>query len=175
MTEIAKEYADALFALALEASSAAPFADALTTVQQLFSENPAYVDLLASPAIPKANRCAMIQEAFGELPREVTACIRLLCEDGNIRHFSAVYEHFMDAYNQMQRVAQATITSATPLSDAEKAQLVTQISLRTGRTVQAEYTVDPSILGGVRMEIDGVIIDGSIKHRLSELKEVMNT
>ncbi len=175
MTRTAKEYADALFMLARENGSEQAFADALTLAAEVLTDNPAYLDLLASPVIAKDTRKALLEKAFGDaLPREVIACIALMCDGGHIREFFALRDEYMEQFHLLSKVTAATVTSAAALSDEEKAALVQQISERTGHTVRATYTVDPSLIGGVKVEMDGCILDGTIKHRLRELKEVMN-
>lgn len=175
MTGTAKEYADALLMLAKENGKEQVFADALTLAADVFYENPAYLDLLASPVISKDTRKELLREAFGEtLPMEITACIALMCDNGHIREFAAVQETYMEQFHILSKTTVATITSAAPLSDDEKAALLQQISTGTGHTVRATYMVDPTLIGGVKVEMDGCIIDGTIKHRLRELKEVMN-
>ncbi len=175
MTGTAKEYADALLMLAKDDGKEQVFADALTLAADIFAENPAYLDLLASPVISKDARKGLLRDAFGgALPKEVTACIALMCDNGHIREFAAMQENYMEQFHILSKITVATITSAAPLSDEEKAALLQQLSNSTGHTVRATYMVDPSLIGGVKVEMDGCVLDGSIKHRLRELKEVMN-
>lgn len=175
MTGTAKEYADALFMLARENGTEQAFADALELVAATFTADPAYIDLLASPVISKDTRKELLRNAFGDtLPQEVIACIALMCDGGHIRAFFALRDEFMEQFHLLSKVTVAAVTSAAPLSDEEKTQLVAQLSAQTGNTVTATYTVDPALIGGIKIEMDGCVLDGSIKHRLRELKEVMN-
>ncbi len=175
MTGTAKEYADALLMLAKDDGKEQVFADALTLVADVFRENPAYLDLLASPVISKDTRKDLLRQAFGEtLPQEIAACIALMCDNGHIREFAAMQETYMEQFHILSQITVATITSAAALSDDEKDALLQQISVSTGHTVRATFMVDPSLIGGVKVEMDGCILDGTIKHRLRELKEVMN-
>ena len=73
------------------------------------------------------------------------------------------------------RVIYAKITSAVVLTDAEKAKLIRKLEDTHKGKVQAEYLVLPELLGGVIVEIDGKILDGSLRHRLREMKDVMNS
>lgn len=176
MTETAREYAAALFLLAREGGNETAFADGLTAAKVQFDENPAYVDMLASPVIPKSERLDALKTAFaGALPDEVLVFMQLLCQNGHIRSFHACYDAYMEAYREMQKISVAHITSAAPLRDEEKAALTQKLCEQSGHTVRAEYTVDPALIGGITVEIDGTVIDGSLKNRLRELKEVIST
>jgi F-type H+-transporting ATPase subunit delta len=175
MTEIAKEYAEALFSLAKENGDVSVIADGLNTVREQFIQAPAYVDMLASPVIPKSERVSALQNAFGgKVSDAVLVFMQLLCQNGHIRSFFDCCDAYTEAYREMQKISVAHIVSAAPLEDAEKALLERQLSERTGHTVHAEYTVDPALIGGVTVEIDGTVLDGSLKNRLRELKEVIS-
>ena len=74
-----------------------------------------------------------------------------------------------------QRVINAKVTSAVALTDTEKAKLIRKMEDTHKGKVQAEYLVDKELLGGMTLEIDGRILDGSLCHRLREIKDVMNS
>ena len=59
------------------------------------------------------------------------------------------------------------------LTGEEKEKLRAALSKRTGTTVELHYAIDPALLGGLIVEIDGTRMDGSLRHRLQEIKEVM--
>ena len=175
MTEIAKEYAAALFLLAKENGSEAAFADGLQAVNEQFEQNPSYIGVLASPVIPKAERKAALEAAFADcVPQEVLAFLQLLCQNGHIRTFADCYEAYMDAFRELQKVSVAHVTSATPLTQQEQDALVRVLTEQSGHTVRTEYAVDPALLGGIAVDMDGFVMDGSLKNRLRELKEVIS-
>ena len=70
-------------------------------------------------------------------------------------------------------MSHALVKSAEPLTDEEKAKLIAKLEKVSGKSVDAEYRIDKSILGGVVVEMEGTIIDGSLKHRLESVKEVI--
>ena len=62
----------------------------------------------------------------------------------------------------------------TELSEEEKTELKNKLEKRLGRTICLECAIDETLLGGLVVQVDGKVIDGSLKHRLHEIKEVMN-
>ena len=66
------------------------------------------------------------------------------------------------------------MSSAVALTEREKTELKEKLEKRLGRTIRLECAIDPSLLGGLLVQVDGRVIDGSLKHRLHEIKEVMN-
>ena len=98
----------------------------------------------------------------------------LLCEKGRINCFLDAVEEYQNLLNVSKRVSNAIVTSAVALSDEEKEKLGQKLEAISNTTVKMEYVVDASLLGGVIVEIDGKVLDGSIKNRLRDIKEVMN-
>ena len=65
------------------------------------------------------------------------------------------------------------MTSAVELTDDEKKKLKLKLEKMSGKSLILKCTVDKSVLGGVIVKMDGKIMDGSLKHRLEEVKEVI--
>lgn len=76
-------------------------------------------------------------------------------------------------YKALSLVSSAHVVSAIELSNEEKTALIEKLEKLTGNTVAAEYEINESIIGGVIVNIDDKVIDGSIRHRLQEVKEVI--
>ncbi len=68
----------------------------------------------------------------------------------------------------------AIITSAIPLSEEEQATIRSELARRLGREVEAEYRVDPSLLGGLVLNLGTYVVDGSVAGKLEQLRRVMN-
>ena len=176
MNGIGKEYGDALFMLALEEDRAKEYGDALQAIQAAFFKNPEYSQLLASPDVSLRERIAVIDAVYAKsVPQHVLSFVKLLCEKGRISCFEAAYGEYMAQFYASQRVINAKITSAVVLTDAEKAKLIRKLEVTHKGKVQAEYLVDKELLGGMMVEIDGKILDGSLRHRLREMKDVMHS
>ena len=89
MAQISNEYAEALFALALETGSVKEYSEALDIVLNLMKENPEYFDFLSSPDIPKQERVGALESAFGgKIPETVVSFLCLLCDRGRIHTLS---------------------------------------------------------------------------------------
>ena len=174
MTDLSREYAEALFALAAENDQTKEYLEALDTAATLLADNPDYVELLACPAIPRDERDGLLAQALGQtLPEQVLAFIQLLCAHGRIRSLSDCIEEYRLLYQTAVAMSTAQVVSAVPLNEAEKKQLAHTLSARFGRTVTLECTVDESLLGGMVVRVDGKVLDGSLRGRLHAVKEVM--
>ena len=173
MTNKSKEYAEALFLLSEENGETAAVAAAVETVTAALADNPAYVEFLSSPAIPKAERLEAAAAAFASLPETVLSFVLLLCERGRIREWDTCAAEFAALCRNAQQVCAARVTSAVPLTDTEKQQLNDKLNTMSHKTVTVQWVVDASLLGGVIVEMEDKVLDGSLRHRLQEVKEVM--
>ncbi len=174
MNRISKEYAAALFSLAGEKGQEAQYGEALKRVQKAFEAEPEYQELLNTPAVPASERAELAGKAFGgAVPEEVLSLIRLLSGRGYIREFGEITAEYFRLLDHMKRVSSASVCSAVPLSEAEKDLLKKKLEKISGRNVVMTYSSDPSLLGGVVVEMDGKVIDGSLRSRLRQIKEVI--
>ena len=73
-----------------------------------------------------------------------------------------------------ERISNARVTSAVELTEDEKNRLCKRLCEKLKAEVKIEYFIDEGLLGGLIVEVDGTVIDGSLRHRLREVKEVMN-
>ena len=174
MTDLSREYAEALFALAAENDQTKEYLEALDTAATLLADNPDYVELLRCPTIQKEERDGLLEQTFGQiLPEQVLAFIQLLCAHGRIRSLNDCVAEYRLLYQTAVAMSTAQVVSAVPLTEQEKQQLADKLAARFGRTVTLECTVDESLLGGMVVRVDGKVLDGSLRSRLHAVKEVM--
>ena len=174
MTEMSKEYGEALFALAKECDAVDEYKEALDTVTAVFRENPEYIDFLDSPSIAKNERTNAVELAFGgRVPEHIVSFLQLLCEKRHIRSFDGCVKEYNALYDASKKVSTARVTSAVPLTDKEKDGLRQKLEKISGNSILLECSTDESLMGGLVVEIDGKVIDGTLRHRLNEVKDVI--
>ena len=170
------EYGKALFMLSEERGTLDRCLADLETAKELFKENPKYVKLLDTPAIVKAEKLKLADEAFSSLDGDVLSLIKILCECHSVHVISDVYKSFEALYNEARGIEKVEAVSAVPLTDEQKSRLKEKLSSLTGKTIILKNTVDPAILGGVKLRYGGRQLDGSIKTRLDKFeKSLKNT
>lgn len=176
MNDIGKEYGAALFMLATEENARDEYAASLEKLEKVFKEESDYLSFLASPGIALGERLTAIETAFAEeLPENVLSFVQLMCEKGRIENFFEATEEYNALLNASKHISCAKVTSAAALTDAEKEKLQKKLSRMSGGDVIIEYYVDESLLGGMIVETDGKIMDGSLRSRLREIKDVINS
>lgn len=175
MTEIAKEYATALFTLSLEEGGVEEYRKSLELIDEVFSENPEYKEFLSSPSISLGERLSALSSVFeGKVHENLLSFLKLLCEKGRISFLEDAIKEYKLLYDASLHISTAKIISAVSLTNKEKEKLLTKLESMSGGPVNAEYEIDETIIGGIIIELDEKVLDGSLKHRLNEIKGVMS-
>lgn len=173
MIQTDKEYAEALFMLAVQEGKTDEYLSCLDTVEKAIDSNPEYIDFLASPAIPLEERLEAIEDAFCSFPEYPLSFLKLLCEMGNIRLLPECISEYRRLFMELSNTVCATVYSAVELSKAQKNALCSKLEKQHGKTIDPTYIIDRTLIGGVKIEIEGKTYDGSVKRRLQDIKDVI--
>lgn len=175
MTHMTTCYAEALFALALETDNADTFREGLQLAAAVLKEDPEYLEFLGCYGIPAAERTAAIEQALGDkLPEFVLSFLQLMIEHGHIKGVFECAAEYEKLYMEARAMSTVKVTSAVPLTDDQRKKLEEALVRMCRRQVIPTYEVDPALKGGIVVEADGKTYDGSVRHRLQEVKEVIN-
>ena len=171
MTETAKMYGGSLYDLAAEEGLETRILGELDEVQQLLKQNPDYLRLLSTPSIPKKERCGLLDEALRDrVHLYVLNFLKILCEKGTLRELSGCARAYRIRYNQTHGILEATAISAVPLTEQQRAALHAKLESLTGKTIDLKTKVDAKVLGGIRLDIEGTELDGTVQNRLASLR-----
>ena len=175
MSKAGDLYGQSLYDLAVEERLTDDILNEMEVVRGLLIENPDYVTLLSEPSIPKNERLQLVDDALGSsLQAYHLNFIKILIEKGMLREYSACYKRFRKSYNEAHGIADALVTTAVALDDAQLTQLKEKLERISGKKIILNQKVDPGILGGVRVDLEGQLFDGSVKGRLSELQKCVD-
>ena len=171
MTETAKMYGGSLYDLAAEEGLETRVLDELDEAAKLIRDDPEYLRLLSTPSIPKKERCGLLDEALrGQVHLYVLNFLKILCEKGTLRELSGCARAYRIRYNQAHGILEATAISAIPLTEPQRAALHAKLESLTGKTIDLKTKVDAKVLGGIRLDIEGTELDGTVQNRLASLR-----
>jgi len=167
---VARRYARALFELALERDE--PLESWLSDLQaiQAALEDPAVRPVLVSPKLSFERKRELVDGALSGLDPLRRNFVYVLIERGRIELLGAVVREFRAMMLEHQGVAEATVTTAVPISDAEADRIAALLARLVGRRVILERQVDPSIIGGVVARVGDRLINGSVAESLAALR-----
>lgn len=176
MTGIGNVYGEALYQLAKDEHLTHEILKQLQVLDESFRSEPDFIRLLASPALPKAERCQILDKSFrNQVHPYLLNFLKILTENSYIRHFSDCCKSYVGHYNQDNGILPVTAVTAVALTNAQKEKLSSKLSAITGKTVALHNKIDPAVLGGVRLDYDGVRMDDTVSHRLESIRELLNT
>jgi F-type H+-transporting ATPase subunit delta len=101
--------------------------------------------------------------------------IYVVVDHGRIHLLHEIIPAFRAELNERLGVADAEVTSAHPLNDADKRQLLAVLEKRTGKKIEARFSEDPALVGGAVVRVGSTIYDGSVRERLNRLREQLET
>jgi F-type H+-transporting ATPase subunit delta len=149
----------------------------LRTVTALLAESPQLLRVWENPAIPaeqKRGLLAAIAKRQG-ISQPVRNLLAVLIDHRRVYLLGRVTQQLEKELDARLGFAEADITSARDLGDAEKRALEVQVGKLTGKKVRARYGLDESLLGGAVVRVGSTIYDGSVKGKLEKIKEALSS
>jgi F-type H+-transporting ATPase subunit delta len=128
-----------------------------------------------SPAIPAEQKRTLLDAlvARAGVSHPLRNFLAVLIDHRRINLLDQVVKDFQRELNRRLGYAEADVSSARDLSEAEKHSLELQVEKLTGKKVRARYTRDESLLGGAVVKLGSTIYDGSVKGQLERIREVL--
>ena len=174
MTELSREYGEGLYFLCVEENLAAEALEELTALKGLFRENPDFCRLVSNHSLSKQERVQILDKALrGQVHPYVLNFLKILCERGIFGEFEGCAEAFRTFYNRDNRVVEAVATTSVALSEEQRTQLLEKLRSMTGKKIQLTEKVDPAVMGGVLLEMEGKRYDNTLRHRINTMRQVL--
>ncbi|WP_313173333.1 F0F1 ATP synthase subunit delta [Stenotrophomonas sp.] len=167
---LARPYARAAFAIAREEGKFAPWSDALAFSARVAAD-PRVSALLSNPQLSRGDAVALLtpdatSETYGRF-------LALLAEGRRLQQLPEISGLFEQLRAEAEHVVKATVTSAAELSGEELDKIKAALRKRFGREVEVSTAVDASLIGGAVIDAGDVVIDGSLKGKLSRLQTAL--
>ncbi|HEY3703445.1 MAG TPA: ATP synthase F1 subunit delta [Terracidiphilus sp.] len=126
-----------------------------------------------NPAIGETQKVAVLDKMNAKLgmAQPVRNFIAVLTRNGRAAHVHEVVEAYRTELQERQGIRQAEIITARELSDQERNFLLAGVGQLAGARIQANFKLDPSLVGGTVVRIGSTVYDGSVKGRLERLRE----
>ena len=177
MNRIGTLYGQGLYALAKEEGLEEALLQQLQVLNSCFAQQPEYLKLLASHTLPKQERTALLEEGFRERVHPyVLNFLKLLTEKGYIRQFGSCCRVFQEQYYADKGILEVHAVSAVPLTQEQKQRLTEKLTAITGKQIALVCRETKAVLGGIRLNYDGMQVDGTVQGRLESIgRQLKNT
>ena len=167
---LARRYATAVFSLASDAGNVERVGSELETILRTIHSDPAILRYFRSPVVNRVEKEKTLLDSLQGKVGDVALHTLLLLVR---KRREGLLEELVLEYGNIARAARGvdplTVTTARELSSGEVRALVERLERTYGKKFEANVTVDPSLIGGVRVAMGDRLIDGSVAGRLEEL------
>jgi F-type H+-transporting ATPase subunit delta len=175
VTQIARPYAAALFDLAKAEGGVDAVEAGLKDIEALSGESEDFRRFLRSPVISADAKSGAVEAILtkANLNATVANFVKVVARNGRLFALPAIIKGFQQLAAQERGEVSADVTSATPLSDAQRKSLADTLKGKIGKTVTLTEHVDPSLIGGLVVKVGSQMIDSSLKTKLTAMKIAM--
>jgi F-type H+-transporting ATPase subunit delta len=168
-------YARALFEAAQDRGSLAEVGGQVSDFVAAVREVPELRALLVNPELDTRLKADALADLLGGADELVRNFLLVLAEKGRIGQLEEIGREFERLVAAEEGRLEVELTTAVELSDEEADRLVRQIEQASGRTVVATRSVDPSLIGGLILQIGSQRVDASVRGRLDRLRHQLRT
>jgi F-type H+-transporting ATPase subunit delta len=169
---VARRYAHALFGAAQNADALAPVLADLTAIESVLGKDASLLRFLESPRELDEAKRSLIERVFGGRAHDL--CVRLillLLRKKRILHLLDVIASYRRLVEEHQGIAEARVVTAVALEDDLREAMRRELERVFRKKVRIQPVVDPGVIGGAVVMIEGKILDRSVRHELTKLRE----
>lgn len=172
---VAKRYAKALILIGQEDGQAEQYNKELGAVVDLFNTQEGFEKALINPLYNKNDRKKVLKAVLDatDLSAIMKSFLVLLFDKKRIGFLREIATYYNDLADELKGVVKATIVSASELSQDAVDKIKQALSKKTGKNIVLNVEQDPSLIGGVVTKIGDLVLDGSVKTQLINLRETL--
>ncbi len=170
---VARRYAIALADVVMKSGEIETVKSELKTWEDLIKSNANLQNAFSNPSIAHADKEKVLEGLLAKAkPSKTTAnFLRVLLRNSRLTELADINEKFASVLDERSGVVSAEVTSARPLSKAEKAEFQANLARLTGKKVNLNFNINENIIGGVVTRVGSTVYDGSVKTQLETLKQ----
>ncbi len=168
------KYSQALYMLAVENNAVEFYQDEVKTFSKLFSENNKLLSILNNAFLSLKERFQIIDKIFEKSSfTDIKNFIKILVEKHEILNVFSVFKSFNSLCNKRLGVKEGIIYSVENINNATVKKFESVIEKKIGSKIELYNVIDLSLIGGVKILVDDMIFDGSVKHKIVSLKKYL--
>ncbi len=163
----ARRYAEALFDTAVSEKTVPAYRASLENLGLGLATS---FRALRDPSVPLRQRQEALARATESEPAAIRSVLQLLLERGRVGLLPQIAAAFGDLVDRRDGVARAKISTAVALDETRRGQLTARLEKASGTKIRATFVVDPSLIGGAKVQLGDHLIDTSLSARLQALR-----
>ena len=166
-------YARSLAEVAVEAGLADRIEANFAQLDQILKASPELVAVLKNPVISPRNKTDVLGALGAKAGWHKYFCdfLRVLAENHRLPYLLELYPLFQDELDRLRGIVTAKAWTAQPLSPGGAERLAAALGSLSGKNVKIVSELDPALIGGIRVEMEGTVYDGTVRRQLERLVE----
>jgi F-type H+-transporting ATPase subunit delta len=170
--ELIHGYAEALFNVVRAEGELDRVEDELYRFGKLLESNHELKQALSDQSLDRAQRSKVLEELLSDkVSPHTLGLLTFIVGQGRARQLPQILEEVSELAAEARNSVVAEVRSAVPLDNDQRKKLANALSKATGKNVEVKVLVDPTVVGGVVAKVGDTVIDGTIRHRLEQLRE----
>jgi F-type H+-transporting ATPase subunit delta len=167
---LSKEYALAFYQYGNDLGKVGSLEKEFGLLVESINKEPDFKKMIAHPKLTTSEKKEIISKIMSSFDEDLQNFCFVLVDNGRFVHLEEIYEQFVALIKKEQTVMIVTATSSEKLSDKHIASLTNELKLKYDKKIEIVAIVDENVLGGVRLEFNGKVLDGTLKTSLDDLK-----
>ena len=165
-------YAQAILAVASAESNAAQIEDEIYRFSQVLQSSEELKSTLSDASIPSTRRQQIVEDLLdGQVTQTTVALVSMIVAAGMGGDIKAIADKVVGLGAESRDKAVAEVYSVVDLSSDQQQRLAAALKSATGKDVEMKVIIDESVMGGLLVQIEDEVIDGTVRTRLKQLRE----
>ena len=172
MDIVASRYANALLELAIENNTVSDYQKQIKFVYSFIKENPNLIYFLKCYTVENLDKKKLMEKIFkSEVNKDVLHFMFLLIDKKRINYIDKICLEFNSVCNEHRGVLEGIIYTTEALSDEQIRKIEDKVAVKLNKKVELTNSINPSIIGGIKIVVNDTVFDNSVASRLNALKQ----
>ena len=173
---VSKVYGDAYVSVVSEKNNLIDALEEIKSVKNIFTENNEIMGLLDSPKMDDEEKIDLVKGIFeNHISVDSLGFLLTVIEKKRQAELISILDYVIDCIKELLLIGKATVTTALPLDDSKKERIVDELLKSSHyKSLEAEYVVDESIIGGIVIRIGDRVVDSSVKTRIDKMRKMLS-
>ena len=173
---VSKVYGDAYVSVVSEKNNLIDALEEIKSVKNILLENVEIIELLDSPKMDDEEKIDFIKGIFeNHISVDSLGFLLTVIEKKRQAELLPIVDYVIDGIKELLLIGKATVTTALPLDDSKKERIVDELLKSSHyKSLEVEYVVDESIIGGIVIRIGDRVVDSSVKTRIEKMRKMLS-
>ena len=171
---LAKNYAEALYSISLEKDNYLDLQKETKALKEILKENEEFISLLCSSFIELKEKEDVIDKVLAAFDEDIKSLIKVMCKNRCASILEEVLDEFNSLVNEKRGILEGLVYTVYPLNESQLTAITKKITEIEKVPCELKNIIDHTIIGGVKVAINGHVYDGSIANKIEQMRLSLN-